>query len=1023
MIHNVSTHSHRPKVLLSTLAVGVSIPVALAGVALPAVAAHTPLPSSVALVGSFQDELGCPGEWQPECAATRMQPVPGAQGIFRGTFDIPAGNYEFKVVLNESWAENYGADGVPGGGNILLRAPGGPVTFTYDHQSHRLVDDLPDPMGAAAAGHWLSTDTLAWAGQAPAGAASFRLYTAHDGGLALANGQITGGTRIELEPTGPLGTELAAKYPHLAAAAAFRLPADVARKAPELLKGQNILAALDSAGAVMATTGLQIPGVLDDVYSSASKRQLGQTWHGKRPQLDLWAPTARSVTLHVYEIGSGGEAKASIPMKANPKEGIWSAVGEPGWQGDYYLFEVEVFVPETGKVERNLVTDPYSVGLSTNSERSLLVDLADPSLAPEGWAGISKPVVDKPEDLSIYELHPRDFSASDSSVPAADRGTYKAFTHEGSDGMRRLKQMTDAGINAVHLLPVNDIATIEERRSLHAEPQCDLSSLPPDSEEQQACVGAAAAKDGFNWGYDPLHYATPEGSYSTDPEGAARTLEFRQMVAALNKAGARVIQDVVYNHTSGSGQNSPQNLDRIVPGYYHRLNPATGAVETSTCCANTATENTMMGKLMVDTLVTLAKTYKLDGFRFDLMGHHTKQNLLDVRAALDELTIQRDGVDGKNIYLYGEGWDFGEVAGNARFVQATQKNMAGTGIGTFNDRLRDAVRGGTPFDEDPRIQGFATGLFTDPNPSPANGSPAEQHAALLLAQDQLKVGLTGNLKDYSFMDRTGATVKGSDITYRGAPAGYNEDPEEAITYVDAHDNETLFDALTLKLPQDTSMEDRIRANTLALSTTAFSQGVSFWHAGTENLRSKSLDRNSYDSGDWFNVLDHTGTTNGFARGLPPERDNRDKYPYMQPLLADPALNPQPAQIAVARERAEELLEIRKSTPLFHLADAHLIQQKLSFPTSGPEQTPGVIVMQLDDTAGIDVDPELKGLVVVFNASDETTTQTIPETVGTSYTLHPLQTSASDPIVKAAAHHMGNGSFTVPARTVAVFQAK
>ncbi|MEV7540860.1 alpha-1,6-glucosidase domain-containing protein, partial [Pseudarthrobacter oxydans] len=277
--------------------------------------------------------------------------------------------------------------------------------------------------------------------------------------------------------------------------------------------------------------------------------------------------------------------------------------------------------------------------------------------------------------------------------------------------------------------------------------------------------------------------------------------------------------------------------------------------------------------------------------------------------------------------------------------------------------------------------------------------------------------------DYSFIDRTGATVKGSDVRYGGEPAGYTADPSEVITYVEAHDNETLFDALTMKLPQETSMEDRIRMNTLALSTTAFGQGVSFWHAGTENLRSKSLDRNSYDSGDWFNVLDHTGTTNGFARGLPPERDNRDKYPYMKSLLADPALNPQPEHIAASRERAKELLEIRKSSPLFHLGDAKLIQQKLSFPSAGPDQTPGVVVMQLDDTVGSDVDKDLKGMVVIFNASDEAAIQTVPGAAGASYSLHSVQASGADPIVKTAAHDPASGSFTVPARTVAVFQAK
>ena len=152
-----------------------------------------------------------------------------------------------------------------------------------------------------------------------------------------------------------------------------------------------------------------------------------------------------------------------------------------------------------------------------------------------------------------------------------------------------------------------------------------------------------------------------------------------------------------------------------MPGYYHRLSPTTGAVETSTCCSNTASEHRMMEKLMVESVVTWAREYKVDGFRFDLMGHHSKANMLAVRRALDRLTLRRDGVDGRSIYVYGEGWNFGEVANNARFVQASQLNLFGTGIGTFSDRLRDAVRGGGPFDENPRVQGFASGLLTDPN--------------------------------------------------------------------------------------------------------------------------------------------------------------------------------------------------------------------------------------------------------------------------------------------------------------------
>jgi pullulanase-type alpha-1,6-glucosidase len=288
----------------------------------------------------------------------------------------------------------------------------------------------------------------------------------------------------------------------------------------------------------------------------------------------------------------------------------------------------------------------------------------------------------------------------------------------------------------------------------------------------------------------------------------------------------------------------------------------------------------MMGKLMVDSVVTWAREYKVDGFRFDLMGHHSKANMLAVRAALDSLTVPKDGIDGKKVYLYGEGWNFGEVANNARFVQASQLNMGGTGIGTFSDRLRDAVRGGGPFDQDPRIQGFATGLYTDSNGAPVNGTPEQQRARLLLHHDQIKVGLAGNLRDYTFVNRDGVTVRGSQVDYNGQPAGYAADPSETITYVDAHDNETLFDVIQYKVPHQTSMPDRVRVNTVALSTTALAQGPSFWHAGTDLLRSKSLDRNSYNSGDWFNRVDWSYQDSTWGSGLPPREDNESKWDYM-----------------------------------------------------------------------------------------------------------------------------------------------
>jgi pullulanase-type alpha-1,6-glucosidase len=258
--------------------------------------------------------------------------------------------------------------------------------------------------------------------------------------------------------------------------------------------------------------------------------------------------------------------------------------------------------------------------------------------------------------------------------------------------MKHLTDLAKAGLSHVHILPSFDFATIEEIKALQKSPP-DLTGFAADGQEQQAAVAMVSDVDGFNWGYDPLHYTVPEGSYATSPDGTARIFEFRQMVQSLNTAGLRMVMDVVYNHTSASGQDPKSILDRIVPGYYHRLN-AQGAVEKSTCCENTATEHAMMEKLMIDSLVTWARAYKVDGFRFDLMGHHMKVNMVNVRAALDALTLAKDGVDGKAIYLYGEGWDYGEVVGGQRGENATQPNMAGTGIGTFNDRLRGPAEAG-----------------------------------------------------------------------------------------------------------------------------------------------------------------------------------------------------------------------------------------------------------------------------------------------------------------------------------------
>ncbi|CAM4272469.1 pullulanase-type alpha-1,6-glucosidase [Nocardiopsis rhodophaea] len=896
-------------------------------------------------------------------------------------------------------------------------------------------------LGTAKA-HWIDRTTIAWPSPA-ADAHSYDLLHSANASIGVENGRLTGDYRtipLRLSDTGLTETQRA-KWPHLATRTALRIGAEgggrrqttgaahsagVPRsEVAEALRGQVVVVERDGDGRLVAATGAQIPGVLDDVYAAAADATLGPVWDGGRPTLSLWAPTAQDVKLLLYDGPNSADVR-TMRMKRDTDSptGIWSARGPARWKGTYYAFQVRVYSPTAGAIVTNTVTDPYSLALSADFERSLLVDLASPQLAPRGWDSLRKPAPTPMNAATIYELHVRDFSASDTTVPEAHRGTYRAFRHSGdaaedSAGMTELRALADDGVDYVHLLPAFDFGSVPEHRSAQKTPACNLASFPPDSAEQQACVERTARDDAFNWGYDPVHYTVPEGSYSSDPDGTARVTEFREMVSGLNRAGLRVVMDVVYNHTYATGQDDRSVLDRVVPGYYHRLLDD-GSVATSTCCPNTAPEHTMMGKLVVDSVVTWAREYKVDGFRFDLMGHHPKSNILAVRAALDRLTLERDGVDGTSIVLYGEGWDFGEVAGGARFEQATQLTMAGTGIGTFNDRLRDGVRGGGPFDADPRLQGFGSGLLTDPNNAPENGTEDQQRARLLHDQDLIKVGLTGNLKDYRFTASSGREVTGGEVDYNGAPAGYTAHPSEAVTYVDAHDNETLYDALAYKLPPDTPMEDRVRMQSLALSTALLGQGTAFVHAGSERLRSKSLDRNSYDSGDWFNRLNwDCEDGNNFGVGLPRAADNRDKWPYARPLLADPDLRADCAAIRTARTRFGELLRIRDSSPAFALDTAEDVQRRVSFPLSGARETPGVITMHLD--AG-GIDPRWSSLTVVFNASPRSQTQTVTALKGTEVALHPVQAESDDLVVKESSADAETGALTVPGRTVAVFVA-
>ncbi|GAA5185848.1 pullulanase-type alpha-1,6-glucosidase [Rugosimonospora acidiphila] len=973
-------------------------------------------------VGDFQDELGCPADWSPDCLRSWLED-PDGDGVYTFTTTaLPAGDYQVKATLGMSWDVNYGAGGTAGGANIpfTVATNGASTTFSFDAASHTLTvraGQAPPNLRTEQA-QWLAPDLIAWSLGSDPVAHTYQLAAAPNGGLTAGATGITGGTVIPLryDPAG-MPPALRTKYPYLAGLGVLRIPAHWAAKAADLLRGQVAVAALDGNGNLTGATGVQIPGVLDALYAGkAAHADLGPVFHGGRPALSLWAPTAQAVSLELYASSTSNTPKL-VPMRRDSATGVWSVTGDKTWNREFYRYRVTVFAPTELKVVTNSVTDPYSLAVSTDSTRSQLVNLDDADLAPRDWSK-ARPLPALPaSQQEIQELHIGDFSDEDATVPAAQRGTYLAFTDAGSAGMAHLRALAAAGATTVHLLPAFDFAGVPEDRADQAQPPCDLASLPADSDQQQACVAQSQATDGYNWGYNPLHYTVPEGSYATRPDGAARTTQFRQMVQAIHDAGLRVVLDVVYNHTAASGEDPDSVLDQIVPGYYQRLS-TNGAVTTDSCCADTAPEHAMMNKLIVDSVTTWAKQYHVDGFRFDLMGLDPKQTMLDVKASLAQLTPQRDDVDGKDMFLYGEGWDFGTVTGDSRFVQATQANMAGTGIATFNDRLRDAVRGGSPFDTDPGVQGFASGLFTNPNGDSMNGGADQQKADLLHEMDLVQLGLTGNLKDYRFRDSTGTLVTGADLDYNGAPAGYTDAPGEAITYVDAHDNLSLYDTLTYKLPAATSMADRGRSQALALATTALSEAPGFVQAGSDLLRSKSMDGNSYDSGSWFNAIHwNCATGNGFGRGLPLASSNSSQWPYAAPLLANPDLVPGCSTITSTADQYQQFLRIKRSSPLFSLRTEQEVQQRVTFPLSGTDgEVPGVITEHLDGH-GLNT---YRSVTVIYNATPTAQHQTLSALAGAHQLLDPIQRDGTDQTVKRSSYAAATGTFTVPPYTVAVF---
>ncbi|MCK9686440.1 alpha-1,6-glucosidase domain-containing protein [Scleromatobacter humisilvae] len=858
----------------------------------------------------------------------------------------------------------------------------------------------------AARAVWLSRSLIRWPG-APVQGRYYVLVSSARGALVVDAGQPVAGADDTLAlstSTDAVPAAIAERFKFVGAGALLRAddPARVARA----LRGQALVVREDAQGRVIEASALQLAGALDDAYpAAAGLGDLGVTLAPQSARFAIWAPTAQSVRACVYPSAEGA-ATAVVEMARDAATGAWRGQARGHLAGGYYAYLVDVFVPGTGLV-RNRVTDPYSNSLNADSRRSWIGALDDASVMPRDWRrDVAPGTVRQSTDLAIYELHLRDFSINDASVPAAHRGKYLAFTDANSAGMRQLHALAQAGMTDVHLLPVFDIASVPERG-------CTTPKIEggPADDSQQAAVVAGAAGDCFNWGYDPFHYNAPEGSYATDADdGAGRVREFRAMVQGLHRAGLRVGMDVVYNHTASAGQHAQSVLDRIVPGYYQRLD-ANGAIEHSTCCDNTATENLMMGKLLVDSVTQWAVQYHVDSFRFDLMGHQP-------RAVMEALQRRLKAATGREIPLIGEGWNFGEVADGARFVQASQLSLNGSGIGTFSDRARDAVRGGSSTDSSHlrADQGWINGEFYDPN-----GFGHATRENLLDAADMIRVGLAGSVRDMTLTTWRGETLRLDKIPYGNQPAGYASAPGEAVNYVENHDNQTLFDNDLLKLPLSTSSADRARVQILGAAVVAFSQGVAYFHAGVDLLRSKSFDKNSFDSGDWFNRLDWTATDNGFGAGLPPRPDNGALWDIERPLLADASLKPTPADIAWTRNAFRDVLRIRASTPLFHLATAVEVRQRISFPASGPAQEPTVIA-ELIDGRGL-AGARFGAVLVVLNADKQPHSLNLPELRGRRWQLHPVHLgpcAADARIAKEARVDDATGAFVLPERSAVVF---
>lgn len=520
--------------------------------------------------------------------------------------------------------------------------------------------------------------------------------------------------------------------------------------------------------------------------SAYSGNDLGASYSKKATTFKVWSPNAASVRVNIFEHGSDNEGDAgsimSRAMSLDKTTGVWSVTINGDLLNKYYTYSVT-----HGKTTKE-TADVYAKACGVNGQRSMVVDLSTTN--PDGWENDKHVLVQNQTDASVWEISVADFSSSESSgVSEANRGKYLAFTEEGTtvNGVQGASStcvdyLKKLGVKYVQIMPFYDFGSVDESKNI---------------------------MDQYNWGYDPVNYNCPEGSYSTNPKkGEVRIKECKQMIQALHNAGIGVIMDVVYNHT----YTSDSWLQRTVPNYYYRMNNDGTFSNGSGCSNDTASEHLMFRKYMIDSVTYWASEYHIDGFRFDLMGLHDVTTMNSIRTALDNLYA--DG-SGSRILMYGEAWDMATNCDEGT-VLASQKNLKQLSdrIGAFDDTIRDAIKGST---------GGTDGAFVQEGSRRAN----------------LKTGIAGQ----------------SDTT-----TGWANVPSQCVTYASCHDNLCLYDKLVGSVygadgKYRKRYEDLVAMNKLSAAIVITSQGIPFSLGGEEFCRSKDGDENSYASSRKENMLD------------------------------------------------------------------------------------------------------------------------------------------------------------------------